>query len=100
MEQIVAMISSVAGPFTDYVIAAIILIISFIVAKMASGIITLIENKLTKKSGTNADDAILEAIKGPVKVGVFIFGVVLALEYLTVLDAYAAEISMFLPNPR
>jgi small-conductance mechanosensitive channel len=94
MDWLVSLVEGFAGPFTQYFVSAILIIASFIIAKTASYILTLTERHITSKSGTSADDKILEAIKGPLKVGIVILGVVMAMEYMPVLDAYAAEIRL------
>ncbi len=94
MDWLVSLIEGFAGPFTQYIVSAILIIASFVVAKAASYVLTLVEKHITSKSGTTIDDKILEAIKGPLKVGIVILGVVMAMEYMPVLDAYAAEIRL------
>ncbi len=93
MEQIISAIQSFSGPYADYIIAFLIILASIVVAKVASGIITFAEGRLVSRSKSSADDILLESLKGPVKVGILIFGIFLALGYLPMLSQYGAEVA-------
>jgi len=92
MERIITAIQGFAGPYADYVIAAGIIVLSLVIAKAVSSTITLIEHRITKRTKFSADDVLLEALKGPVKVGILLFGLFLTLRYLPVFAAYSGEI--------
>ncbi|MBN1896970.1 MAG: mechanosensitive ion channel family protein [Candidatus Aenigmarchaeota archaeon] len=95
MDWLINIVSGFAGPvYTQYVVSAILIALSFMIANIASYIITLIERHITSRSKISLDDKILEAVKGPLKVGIVIIGIVMALEYMSILDAYVNEIRM------
>lgn len=94
MEQIIAAIEGFAGPYADYVIAFLIIVASLVIAKIVCGMLTFIERRVVTRSKSTVDDVILESFKGPVKVGIFLFGLFLALKYIPALTVYANEIQI------
>ncbi len=95
MEQVIAAIQGITGPYADYVIAALIIIVSLVIAKVISGVLTFTERRVVSRSKNTADDVILESFRGPIKIAVLIFGLFLAMRYMPVLASYSNEIEMF-----
>ncbi|UCD02609.1 MAG: mechanosensitive ion channel family protein [Candidatus Aenigmatarchaeota archaeon] len=94
MEEVITAFRGLVGPYGDYVIAVLIIILSFIVAKIVSGMFTFVEKRVTSRTKTTADDKILAAFRGPIKLGILLFGLFLALGYLPVLAPYANEMQI------
>jgi len=82
ISETLAWVQGMTGAYYDYIVMAAIIAISFLIGRIASGIITLVEHRIVKRSSGTLDDMLLEAIKGPVKAGVLLFGIFLALKYL------------------
>jgi len=82
ISEALAWVQGMTGAYYDYIVMAAIIAISFLIGRIASGIITLVEHRIVKRSSGTLDDMLLEAIKGPVKAGVLLFGIFLALKYL------------------
>lgn len=83
-----------AGPYSEYIVALIIIIVSVFVAKV---IVVSVQKKLaalTAKTDTILDDLIIKAIGKPIYLGVILAGVFFALQSLTALAAYSQTISM------
>ena len=94
MADLLSLIGIQAWPYADYVMAGLIVVLSFIAAKTVSGIIGMAEKRIVTRTKFTADDMLLDAVKGPVKAGILLFGIFLALEYLPGLAPYSAEMQV------
>jgi small-conductance mechanosensitive channel len=88
-------IGNLLGPFSGHLYAIMILIGTLIAMKIAGMIISRIKRGTTTKDGTNLYGDILDALKRPISLGIFLFGVFLALKSLIVLAPFVTEIGMF-----
>jgi len=82
------------APYTEYIVALIILIIAFVIAKGITDLLNRYVSKIAKKTKSELDDMLLHTVRRPVFWGVVLGGFYLAIRGLTVLSAYTTELGM------
>lgn len=82
---------------SDLIVAGVIVVVSIVLAALARIFLERIVHRLTSKTKTELDDIIIAAIKTPVRLGILILGLQLALEQIreTPPDLLQAEKSLF-----
>lgn len=82
---------------SDLIVAGVIVVVSIVLAGLARIFLERIVHRLTSKTETELDDIIIAAIKTPVRLGILILGLQLALEQIreTPPDLLQAEKSLF-----
>ena len=88
-------IGNVLGPYSGHLNAIMILIGTLIAMKIAGMIIGRLKRGTMTKEGTNLYGNILDALKRPISLGIFLFGVFMALKSLAALAIYTNEIGVF-----
>lgn len=91
--DIIAQLLVLLEPWWGYLSALVIIMATLIAVKIVSRIFHVVRNRVSTKTDSSLDDVVLDAAKGPVKLGVLLLGVFFAIGSLDVLTAYSAEIS-------
>jgi len=81
-------------PYGSEVFAVIIILVAVFVAKVVNFLVRRYSHHLTKRTESNIDDIVIDAIQKPIFVGIVLGGVVFAINYITLIAGYMAEISM------
>lgn len=83
------------GPYSGYLYALVIVIITLIVAKIATFSIDRLKGRVAERTESGLDDIVVKQAKGPVRLGVLLMGAFFALNALPVLSAYSENISVW-----
>src|SRR5208337_113676 len=78
LESSVSSATGLSQGWADIVVAIVIIILSYILAKIVKFFIVNIAPHLVSKTNTTLDDEILKAVNGPLQVFIFACGVYLA----------------------
>ena len=83
------------GPYTGYVIVALIIVGALAIAKILSFIIKKTLLRVTEKTKSHLDDLILEAINKPIYIGLFIVAIHYSTRFLPILEPYLEAIAFY-----
>ncbi len=75
-------------PFGDFILAAAIVVASVVASKLFLMLFERAVLRITAKTKTTLDDAILKAVKKPLYIGIILVGVFLAIDSLNFVDVY------------
>jgi small-conductance mechanosensitive channel len=85
---------NLVGPYAGQIYAILILVATLIAMKIAGMFIERLKIRTKTEDGKNLYGDILDALKRPISLGIFLFGVFSALKSLTALTPFAGEIGM------
>lgn len=87
-------ILAVLAPYMEYIVALVVLIVTFILAKAITVLLSRYVSRIVKKTKSELDDILLSAVRRPLFWGIVLGGFYLAIRGLSALSAYATELSM------
>ena len=93
VEHQVALATGLSEVITDLLIAALLLIASYIAAKVVKLIVSEVAPKLVSRTETTLDDEIAKAVNGPLQILVFVLGAYIA---MSALGSLMGEINLWL----
>ncbi len=94
MEDILTFLHSLPYPYSDYVAFVLIVAVAILAAFAFGRFMRFMEHRVAKRSKSNIDDIMLEAVKGPIQAGMVLVALYVGVGYLSELSAYSEQVSV------